>query len=147
MARPRIGFCLLWMACAALAQPLDLRVVPVTEGVIQSIREVHAAPGSVAPRGSGPQAVGAPSDIEEAVPVGAVVARSFGGGTAPSEKKWRFGAAGTAEMQERLAQTGYELVVKMQDGESRVFRVADASRYRIGQRVAVRSGEVEPLPD
>jgi len=39
------------------------------------------------------------------------------------------------------------VTVKMEDGEHRVYRVADASRYRIGQRVAVRSGEVEPLPD
>jgi len=137
---------LLFWAATATAQQLDLRVVPVTGGVIQSIREVHKSPPPAAPKGSVPQSVGAPSDIEETMPVGAVASRSFGGATS-SEPKWRFGAAGTHEMQEQLAQTGYEVTVHMDDGERRVLRVADASRYRIGQRVSVRSGEVEPLPD
>jgi hypothetical protein len=137
---------LLFWAATATAQPLDLRVVPVSGGVVQSIRETHATPPPAAPTGSGPQAVGSPSDIEETLPVGAVATRSFGGATS-SEKKWHFGAAGTPEMQERLAQSGYEVAVKMDDGERRVFRVADVSRYRIGQRVSVRSGEVQPLPD
>ncbi len=147
MPRSRIGLCLACVAGAAFAQPLDLRVVPVTAGVVHSIREVHASAPAVAPKGSGPQTVGAPSDIEEAIPVGAVVARSFGTGTPRSEQKWQFGAAGTAEMQQRLAQTGYEVVVRMDDGERRQFRVNDPSRFRVGQRVSVRAGEVEPLPD
>ena len=138
---------LLFWAATATAQQLDLRVLPVTGGVIQSIREVHKSAPPAAPKGSVPQSVGAPSDLEEAIPVGAVASRSFGGSSTSSEPKWRFGAAGTPEMQDRLAQSGYEVTVKMEDGEHRVYRVADASRYRIGQRVAVRSGEVEPLPD
>jgi hypothetical protein len=142
-----VRWVLLFWAATATAQQLDLRVVPVTGGVVQSIRETHATAHSVAPKGSGPQPVGAPSDIEEGVPVGAVVARPFGSNTTSSDHKWRFGAAGTSEMQERLARSGYEVAVKMDDGEQRVFRVPDVSRYRIGQRVAVRSGEVEPLPD
>jgi outer membrane lipoprotein SlyB len=146
MARARIAGCLLSVASAAFAQPLDLRVVPVTGGSVQSIREIHASPSPVAPKGSVPQAVGAPSDIEESIPVGAVVGRSFGSG-AQSEHKWRFGAAGTPDMQERLAQTGFEVALRMDDGERRVLRVPDASRLRVGQRVTVRSGEVEPLGD
>ena len=144
--RAGIGVCLLTLAASALAQQLDLRVVPVTGGVVQSIREVHISVPPAAPKGGVPQSVGAPSDIEEAPPVGAVMTRSFGGSTS-SEQKWRFGAAGTAEMQGQLAQTRYEVAVKMDDGEQRVLRVADVSRLRIGQRVAVRSGEVEPLGD
>ena len=146
MARAGFGVGLLSMAAAALAQPLDLRVVPVTGGTVQSIREVHVSPPPAAPKGSVPQSVGAPSDLEETPPVGAVMTRSFGAGSS-GEPKWRFGAAGTPEMQERLARTRYEIAIKMDDGERRVFRVADASRYRIGQRVAIRSGEVEPLGD
>jgi hypothetical protein len=137
---------LLFWAATATAQQLDLRVVPVTGGVIESIREVHKSAPPAAPKGSMPQSVGAPSDIEETMPVGAVASRSFGGATS-NEPKWRFGAAGTHEMQEQLAQSAYEVTVHMNDGERRVLRVADASRYRIGQRVSVRSGEVEPLPD
>jgi hypothetical protein len=144
--RAGIGVCLLTLAASAPAQQLDLRVVPVTGGVVQSIREVRTSPAPAAPKGGVPQPVGAPSDIEEAPPVGAVMTRSFGGSTS-SEQKWRFGAAGTPEMQGQLAQTRYEVAVKMDDGEQRVFRVAEVSRLRIGQRVAVRSGEVEPLPD
>ena len=141
-----MGLVLLFWAATASAQSLDLRVVPVTGGVVQSIREVQTSPPPVAPKGSVPQAVGTPSDIEENIPVGAVVGRSFGGGSS-SEHKWRFGAAGTPEMQERLAQTRYEVAVRMDDGERRVLRVPDASRLRVGQRVTVRSGEVEPLND
>jgi len=91
-----------------------------------------------------PQAVGAPSDIEDPIPVGAVASLSFGGGGS-SDKKWRFGAAGTPEMQDRLAQTRYEVTVAMDDGEQRTFRVADASALRPGQRVTVRSGTLEPV--
>ena len=138
-------FLILWLAGVAMAQPLDLRVKPVTGGSVYSIREIHSSAGPVAPKGSGPQAVGAPTDIEEGMPVGAVAARPFGVNTSSSEHKWRFGAAGTPEMQERLARSAFEVVVKMDDGESRAFRVSDVSRFRIGQRVTVRSGEPEPL--
>ena len=137
---------LLWTAVAG-AQQLDLRVPPVAGGTVYSIREIYASPQSVAPKGSGPQAVGAPSDIEAEMPVGAVVARPFGSNTTSSEHKWRFGAAGTADMQQRLARSRYELVVNMDDGERRAFQVDDIARFRVGQRVSVRSGEVEPLGD
>jgi outer membrane lipoprotein SlyB len=87
--------------------------------------------------------VGLPSDLDTGPLVGSVASRQFGG--PPGEKKWHLGAAGTREMQERLEQTGFEVVVKMDDGEQRAFRPRDPSRFGIGQRVSVRSGELEPI--
>jgi len=136
---------LLWLA-AAQAQTLDLRIPPVTGGTVTSIREVGAVP-KAAPSPTGTQAVGLPSDIQQAAPVGAVAYMPFGGNTGPqSDKSWSFGAAGTPEMQAQLARSTHEIVVTMDDGERRVFRPRDPSRFRIGQRVSVRAGEVEPLP-
>jgi outer membrane lipoprotein SlyB len=136
----------LWLA-AAQAQPLDLRIQPVTGGVVASIREVGAAP-KAAPSPAGTQTVGVPSDIQQAPPVGAVAYMPFGGSSGPqADRKWSFGAVGTPEMQAQLAQsTTHEIVVTMDDGERRVFRPRDPSRFRVGQRVSVRAGEVEPLP-
>ena len=130
----------LWLA-AAQAQPLDLRLQPVTGGTVTSIREVGASPKDVPKTGTQP--VGVPSDIEQKPPVGAVVYLPLG---PQSDKNWRFGAAGTPEMQAQLAQSTHEIVVTMDDGERRVFRPRDPSRFRVGQRVSVRAGEVEPLP-
>jgi hypothetical protein len=62
-----------------------------------------------------------------------------------SDHKWRFGAAGTAEMKPYLDNAGPEIVVTMDDGERRTFRPREPSRFRIGQRVTVQSGELEPL--
>lgn len=138
-----VSWLLIWAATAG-AQPLDLRVQPVSQGVVQSIREVHASPRPAAPRGSGPQPVGTPSDIEESMPVGAVVSHPFGAGTPKSEHKWQFGAAGTAEMQAELARTRFEVMVLMDDGERRTFAVPDITGLRPGQRVTVRSGELQP---
>jgi outer membrane lipoprotein SlyB len=136
----------LWLA-AAQAQPLDLRIQPVTGGIVTSIREVGAAP-KAAPSPTGTPTVGVPSDIEQAPPVGAVAYMPFGGNSGPqADRKWSFGAVGTPEMQAQLAQsTTHEIVVTMDDGERRVFRPRDPSRFRVGQRVSVRAGEVEPLP-
>ena len=144
--RLAVAACAVSLAALAAAQntkPLDLRIVPVTEGVVTSIREVHAKPDR-APPPAGVQSVGVPSDLEDSPPVGAVLYRPIGGGVAPSEKTWRFGAAGTPEMQSRLAQSGYDVEVKMDDGERRTFRMPDARRFRIGQRVSLRSGAIEP---
>jgi len=137
-----LGGLLLWAATLG-AQPLDLRVVPVNEGMVQSIREV-AAPARRAPQGAPPSSVGVPGGVEDTPPVGAVVSRSFGGGTPKSEHKWQFGAAGTPEMQADLARTRFEVVVRMDDGERRTFAVRDIAGLRPGQRVSVRSGELQP---
>jgi hypothetical protein len=130
-----------WLA-AAQAQPLDLRIPAVTGGTVVSIREVRATPND-APAMAGTQPVGVPSDIEQRPPVGAVVYLPLG---PQSDKNWRFGAAGTAEMQAQFAQSTHEVVVNMDDGERRIFRPREPARFRVGQRVSVRAGEVEPLP-
>lgn len=132
-------------AASQARPPLDLTLRPVHEGVVVSIREVHAGAGSAAPR-SPAQPVGSPSDLEQAPPVGAVVYLPFAGasGGSSSEKGWRYGAAGTPEMQARFAQSGYEVIVDMQDGERRSFQPRDPGRFHVGQRVSVRSGELEP---
>ena len=134
------------MAAAAAQSPsLDLRLKPVTEGTVASVREVGLAPKK-APPPAGAQPVGAPSDIEEAPPVGAVLYLPFGGSSGPKgDKKWRVGAAGTPEMQAELGKTTYEVAVVMDDGERRVFRLPDGSRFKAGHRVTVRSGALEPL--
>lgn len=134
---------LVWAMATASAQPLDLRVVPVSEGIVHSIREVSAAPPPAAPKGNVPASVGAPGGVEDTPPVGAVVSRSFGKGS--GEKKWRLGAAGTPDMQDSLARAGFEVVVVMTDGERRTFRVRDVAGLHPGQRVTVRSGELEPV--
>ena len=137
-----LGWMLLWAATAS-GQSLNLQVVPVTEGVIHSIREVGSTTNA-SPKGSVPSSVGVPSGVEDTPPVGAVVSRSFGKGTG-GEHKWQFGAAGTPDMQDRLSKSGFDVVVVMKDGERRTFRVRDISGLRPGQPVSVRSGELEPL--
>jgi hypothetical protein len=132
--------CLTGTVMAQGNPPLDLRLPKVTEGIVVSVREAHVGGEGAAPRA--PQPVGSPSDIEQAPPVGAVMYLPFGG---PSgERAWRTGSAGTPEMQARFAETAYEVIVDMEDGERRTFRPRDPGRFRIGQRVSVRSGELEP---
>ena len=48
-------------------------------------------------------------------------------------------------MQARLGQTTYEVTVAMDVGEIRSVRTREAHRFRIGQRVALRGGELEPM--
>ncbi len=139
------GMCFALAAPAQQNRPLDLRLVPVTEGKVAAIRQVHANPGRTPPPMSG-QSVGSPSDIEEPPPVGAVLSRPIGKNVPPSEKKWSIGAAATPESQARTGEPAYEVEVVMDDGEHRVFRMRDAARFYVRQRVTVQSGELEPLP-
>jgi outer membrane lipoprotein SlyB len=139
----RMGLWLVFASAAVVAQPLDVTIAPVIEGTVQAIRQVHVNPQTVAPIGSVPQPVGVPSEIEDSAPLGAVAARPIG--VPKGERKWRFGTPSSAEMEDRFAHTGYELLVTMDDGEQRVFHVGDASRFHPGQRIRVRHGEVEPL--
>jgi|SRR5690349_1723083 hypothetical protein len=139
--------CLAAAAAFAAAQSpsLDLRLKAVTEGTVASVREVGAAPKK-APPPAGAQPVGTPTDIEESPPVGAVLYLPFGGSSGPKgDKKWRVGAAGTPEMQAELGKTTFEVAVVMDDGERRVFWMANGLRFRVGHRVTVRSGVPEPL--
>jgi outer membrane lipoprotein SlyB len=135
---------LLGATAAQAQQSLDLRVRSVTEGVVHSLREVHATSAAgISPAVAAQGQIGLPSELDSGPVVGSVVSRPFGG--ASSANKWHVGSVGTPEMQSRFAGTGYEVVVTMDDGERRVFRPRDPARFGIGERVTVRSGELEPI--
>jgi hypothetical protein len=123
---------------AAAAQTLDLRLRPDNQGVVAAVRSVDSAITALPPRAPTP---GSPSDVSPGPPVGAVVALPIG---KDSDKTWRFGAAGTPEMQPYLDKTAQEVVVAMDSGERRVFRPPDAARFRVGQRVSVEAGALVP---
>ena len=74
--------------------------------------------------------------------VGTVAQFHFGGG---KSEGWSFGAAGTPEMQTRLGETYYEVTVAMDSGDKRTVQRKDGNRFYVGQRVALRSGELEPM--
>lgn len=145
MGRWLLAVLLVVTEAGAQTRSLDLRIPAVTDGVVHSIREIHLGNARPDPLASQQkqQPVGLPSDLDQGPLVGSVASRSFG--RQPDEPKWKFGAAGTSEMQARMAQNGYEVVVTMDDGEKRVFRPRDPTRFGIGQRVSVRSGELEPI--
>ena len=130
---------ILGICAAAAAQTLDLRYKPTTEGTVTAIRTIDASATTVPPAGA--QNPGSPSDLSPGAPVGAVAVLPLG---KDADKTWRFGAVGTPEMQAYLDKTAQEVVVTMDDGEKRAFRPANASRFQVGQRVSVRSGELMP---
>lgn len=107
-------------------------------GEVRSIREVNES--GVEPRA--PATVGTASGLDTEPVVGTVAQFRFDRGRAEG---WTFGAAGTPEMQARLGQTSYEVTVAMDAGESRTVRTREAHRFHVGQRVAVRGGELEPM--
>jgi hypothetical protein len=119
--------------------PLDLRLKPVTQGAVTAIVTVDAAATNLPAPGA--QSPGSPSDLSPGAPVGAVAVLPLGRG---SDNTWRFGAAGTSEMQPYLDKVSQEVVVVMDDGERRTFRPRDASRFHVGQRVSVSAGELVP---
>jgi len=107
-------------------------------GEIRAIREVGGVPAVERPSTA---TVGTPHGLDTPPVVGTVAQFSFGGG----EGNWRFGAAGTPEMQTRLGETYYELTVVMDAGERRTLQRKDGNRFHVGQRVALRAGELEPM--
>src|SRR5262245_46219625 len=121
---------ILGVAAVATAQTLDLRVKPETEGVVIAIRTVDLGATTIAPRAPTP---GSASDLSPGVPVGAVVAMPLG---KDADKTWRVGAAGAGDQQAYLDKTAQEVVITMDDGEKRVFRPRDVSRFHVGQRVS-----------
>jgi hypothetical protein len=160
-AARRAHFTLLgaFIAAAAWAQsnaPLDLRVprddappaarnaTCPTCGEIRSIREVYVGQTRGAQAVTSTDTVGPRPDIDEWRVVGAAVYLPLGGGT-KSDERWRFGAAGTPEMQSRLGETSYEITVQMDGGERRTLQRRDGSRFQVGQRVTLRSGELEAM--
>ena len=122
-------------ACAALTAWAQTCQVC---GEIRSVREVSKAViGQKVPAA----AVGSPSGLDTGPVVGTVAQFHWGKG----EGNWHFGAAGTPEMQTRLGQTYYEVVVAMDNGDKRTLERKDGNRFYVGQRVALRSGELEPM--
>ena len=107
-------------------------------GEVRSIREVHDR-GTTEIQRTTP---GSPQGLDTGPVVGTVAQFRFGGG---QSEGWSFGAAGTPEMQARLGETTYEITVAMDIGESRTLRRSDVHRFRVGQRVALRAGELEPM--
>jgi outer membrane lipoprotein SlyB len=75
--------------------------------------------------------------------VGAVAYVPVGSGT--SNEGWRIGAVGTPEMQSQLGETSYEITVAMDSGERRSVQRRDGLRFQVGQRVTLRSGELEAM--
>jgi outer membrane lipoprotein SlyB len=109
-------------------------------GEIRAIKEVSAAPSQE--KTSEP--VGSRSGLDTPPVVGTVAQFRWGAG-AESGGSWNFGAAGTPEMHARLGETYYELVVAMDGGEKRTVQRKDGNRFHVGQRVALRAGELEPM--
>ena len=134
------AFCVLAvLACAALTARAQTCTVC---GEVRSVREVGApksATGSAAPL---PQAdVGTSHALDTPMVVGTVARFEFDQGRAES---WHLGAAGTPDMK-RLGEVYYEITVLMDGGERRTLQRRDGNRFHVGQRVALRSGELEPM--
>ena len=107
-------------------------------GEIRAIREVGAVPAAEKPSTA---SVGTAYGLDTPPVVGTVAQFRFGGG----DGNWSFGAAGTPEMQARLGETYYEVTVAMDAGERRTLQRKDGNRFHVGQRVALRAGEIEPM--
>jgi hypothetical protein len=134
------------VAAGALAQTslkLDLSLPSTKEGTVVSIRSVDSGSASALPMRSAPRQVGSPQSLDQPVPIGAVVYLQTG--EARTTDDWKFGAVGTAEMQPWLAESAHEVIVTMDDGEQRSFRPPRPERFSVGQRVSLRTGELEPL--
>ena len=127
-------FLLAFFATAVWAQTC------VVCGEIKAIKEVSGVPSGE--KVSEP--VGTRSGLDTPPVVGSVAQFHFGAG-ADRRDRWSFGAAGTPEMQARLGETYYELVVAMDTGEKRTVQRKDGNRFHVGQRVALRQGELEPM--
>jgi|SRR5262245_7522979 len=108
-------------------------------GEIRSIREVSS--GSA--QRQAPTTPGSPQGLDTGPVVGTVAQFHFGRGD--NTERWTFGAAGTPELQDRLGATTYEITVAMDMGEKRTLQRRDGNRFHVGQRVALRQGELEPM--
>jgi hypothetical protein len=141
------------LAAAAWAQsdkPLDLRLpqaggaaggsVCTVCGEIRSIREVHVGRAPAAQAGV---PTGASPATDDWRVVGAVAYLPLGQGT--NGERWRLGAVGTPEMQDQFGESSYEIMVLMDGGERRTIQRRDGSRFKLGQRVRLRGGELEAM--
>jgi len=129
-----VRFFLAFFATAVWAQTC------VVCGEIRAIKEVSGAPAGEKTA----EPVGTRSGLDTPPVVGTVAQFRWGTG-AEHRGSWNFGAEGTPEMQARLGETYYELTVAMDTGEKRTVQRKDGNRFHVGQRVALRSGELEPM--
>jgi hypothetical protein len=111
-------------------------------GQVRAIREVSAARPTAADAPRPTAAVGTSSALDTGPLVGTVARFEFDSGRPDS---WHLGAAGTPEMQLRLGEIYYEVTVVMDGGDRRTVQRRDGNRFHVGQRVALRSGELEPM--
>ena len=144
-----------FLGAAAWAQPdkpLDLRPPPDAPaagsackacGEIRSIREIHVGRTAPVPSASPGESIGSRPGTDDWRVVGAVAYVPIGSGT--ENERWRVGAVGTPEMQSQFGETSYEITVAMDSGERRSLQRRDGLRFRVGQRVTLRSGELEVL--
>jgi hypothetical protein len=112
-------------------------------GEVRAIREVSAARTTSSATS---QLLNAPVGTASAADTGPVVgtvARFEFDRDRPDS--WHLGAAGTPDMRSRLGETYYELTVVMDGGDRRTLQRRDGNRFYVGQRVALRSGELEPM--
>jgi hypothetical protein len=139
-------------AWAQTDKPLDLRLPPELPaagsvcracGEIHSIREVHIARPLQPQAGPATETIGSQPGTDDWRVVGTVAYLPLGAGS--KDEKWRVGAVGTPEMQAQLGESSYEISVQMDSGERRDVLRRDGSRFRVGQRVTLRSGEIEAL--
>jgi len=106
-------------------------------GEIRSIREINVGrpAGPASPNPSVQQSSG-----EEWRVVGNVLSLLFGPGT---DEGPRVGTAGTPEMNARFAESSFEIAIRMDSGERRTLQRRDGRKFQVGDRVAMRSGELE----
>ena len=111
-------------------------------GEVRSIRQVSAAraPQQAARPDPSP---GTGSALDTPPVVGTVARFEFDRDR--PEGAWHLGAAGTPELQLRLGEIYYEIIVAMDGGDRRTIQRRDGNRFHVGQRVALRSGELEPM--
>jgi hypothetical protein len=131
------------LTCALLAglAPLAQAQTCTVCGEVRSIREVGALrPQGVEPREAA--ALGTGSALDTPPVVGTVARFEFDRDRPDS---WHLGAAGTPEMRQRLGEVYYEVTVAMDGGERRSVERRDGNRFYVGQRVALRSGALEPM--
>jgi len=111
-------------------------------GEVRSVREVSAYRNVDRITARTMAQVGTQSALDTDPVVGTVARFTFDQGRPDA---WHLGAAGTPEMAERLGEYYYEVTVRMDDGDMRTLQRRDGNRFFIGQRVALRSGELEPM--
>jgi len=104
---------------------------------VRSVRELSTAQARPSAPGITTPPIGTP---HQEVLVGAVFARPL------SDNSEGFvGGVGTPEMRARFAATSYEITLRMDDGSYRFIQRRDAARFKVGDRVRVVQGSLQPI--